>query len=136
MSSYAIVTDSTDFGIGLHEGNASVNVEVTGSNVVIFNEEDIETVLEVIEGSVGVDSPAATLSDGVGEDSVRKRTGYIIDVVDGRAVVCNMPQDLVGVDEVFLECGDSTLDFRQAVVGDDADYNFVFGGWHKWYTTP
>ncbi len=131
MTCYAIITDSTDLGIGLHKSNTSINVEIAGSNVVIFNEEDVEIVLEVIEGGIGVNAPTAAIGYGVSKDSVGERAGYIIDVIDRRAVVCNVPQDFVGVDEVFLECSDSALNFRQAVVGDDADSDFEIGGRHR-----
>jgi len=91
VACYTVITDCADFGIGLHECNTSVNVEVADSNVVIFNEEDIEVVLEVVQSSIGVDSPATTLSNGVSEGETRECAGYIIDVVDRGAIVCNMP---------------------------------------------
>jgi len=33
---------------------------------------------------------------------------------------------------VFLKCGNSARDFRQASVGDDADSDFEIGRRHRW----
>jgi len=131
VSGYTIVTDCAYLVIGLHESNASVNVEIAGGNVVIFNEEDVEVVLEEVQGGVGVDSPASTLGNGVGEGNAWECTRYVIDVTVWGTVVCNMISDFARVNEVLLECGDSARDFRQAVVSNDANDDLEIGSCHR-----